>query len=1422
MRSKRKTKVKQHISFFMCFILLASLLLNFPFLSFKEVLADETKDLILRYDGAEVEEIYLSKNDSLTIDVNGEYSDYQWQILKADDFDESNGFWVSIQGCTSSSINITYALVRSMLNSNNTAKIRARVREGNGSEFTVSEPVNIIILEDEAERSDEELPASTESSETPMQLFSLRDPEPIMLLNSDIEPIAQDGSEYVTITINYDFKTGGQAFDSYVATLVKGTSFETTVISPTIIGYDAVREDDSGITESASEVVIDCSEGVYDNIVINVVYQPALVNYTVRYFFQNIFDDMYSENTSYAVMDAKGYTGDNPDSSYFEKEYSGYSALNLDRDEISADGSSEYHMYYNRNYYLLNFNLNGGYGVEPIYAKYGSSFVVNTPIKHGYMFVGWDLLDESGQGDGKSDDIITTIPSANKSYKALWKAENTTYQVVYWKENPDDSGYSYWGRETIGAVSSYPVNGSDRASAIGLADSRYFEYNDALTDKGIIVDGDGSTVVNVYYTRKVYTLKFYYARSKVVSGKTQYHVVGGNSWPFANCGSTDIKTMLAATPESAWGQVQTLPTLNANGQDKGYKTGSETYNKITYYYIEFSAKYDSYVGDIWPIDIFDPIKTIKTFDFGNYAYFSAWNVEHHTKYSSDNENKTLKGGYLRLDKTVLYDEKYSDSKNIRFFAFWENGATGIGWNKPNQWIYRIHLPVLDNEGYDSIYNGIKYRLDFTTALYDNNTNNEPWSQTATGVEGFTVSSRVASVNKLLDSKYGIYSYYMDYYYTRNTYTLEFNNYGKVEKVNSNVPFETPLSNYAFTPEYPSTLESGAYEFGGWYTSPGCYDGTEVDWDTYEMPASDLMLYAKWTPKEHTVKVYQTYGDAIAQSNLYASFNITHRNVVNPPSSFVNPTKEGYSFNGWFYIEDGGDKVAFNFQEFAVTKDLIVFADWSSDIVVSYEVNYVFVDENETRHTIADKTVGNSFAGNTKTFKAKAVTELYDGYTEHYYPRTNNHSIFMDSHSANNSFTFEYIYLEKVPYTVRYINKITGEELRTSKHFPDNEDSVVSEKFEYIKDFVPDAYYKRLVLSANPSENIITFYYVPDSTHAYYAVRHYIQDAIGDGYSEYAVIEGVGDIGTEVEADPLSISGFSYNRQASTSKGRIIGEGLLLELYYDRNVYSYTVNYLEHGTNKVLATAKTGSVRYGNTVTEDAISIDGYNLMGESSVNLEIKDKTSLNVINFYYSLPEITIQYRAIVEGVGVSKDCTVSMSQEVVYYSSGIKGSKPIIYGNNYKFVGWYTDSLCTNKVNSNWIGEDNLLLPPLDTAIYYAKFVPTKANLKIINTGVDLTLDNDQTFIYSIRGIEGTPTKKIYLTVVVKGNDFVTINDLPIGEYIVSEFSDWSFRYTPDTKSKNVSLSGDGQTATVTFIETRTSELFLDGNAYQKNLFK
>ena len=64
--------------------------------------------------------------------------------------------------------------------------------------------------------------------------------------------------------------------------------------------------------------------------------------------------------------------------------------------------------------------------------------------------------------------------------------------------------------------------------------------------------------------------------------------------------------------------------------------------------------------------------------------------------------------------------------------------------------------------------------------------------------------------------------------------------------------------------------------------------------------------------------------------------------------------------------------------------------------------------------------------------------------------------------------------------------------------------------------------------------------------------------------------------------------------------------------------SYTVNYLEQGTNTVLREAKTvNNKTFGDKVTEQAIDIDGYNKVDPTEKTITIGAEN--NVINFYYT-----------------------------------------------------------------------------------------------------------------------------------------------------------------------------------------------------------
>ena len=160
--------------------------------------------------------------------------------------------------------------------------------------------------------------------------------------------------------------------------------------------------------------------------------------------------------------------------------------------------------------------------------------------------------------------------------------------------------------------------------------------------------------------------------------------------------------------------------------------------------------------------------------------------------------------------------------------------------------------------------------------------------------------------------------------------------------------------------------------------------------------------------------------------------------------------------------------------------------------------------------------------------------------------------------------------------------------------------------------------------------------VPDNNNLivklYYARRndlsytvYYKEQGTEKELANAKVVDGqtFGDVVTE---NAIDIDG--YNKVNPTSADITITTGKNEHTFYytKRNDLSYTVNYLEKGTNNVLHTAKTvENQTFGAevtaSVTNDAIekpeAIDGYNCVEVDKETLTIG--TSTNEINFYYT-----------------------------------------------------------------------------------------------------------------------------------------------------------------------------------------------------------
>lgn len=170
-------------------------------------------------------------------------------------------------------------------------------------------------------------------------------------------------------------------------------------------------------------------------------------------------------------------------------------------------------------------------------------------------------------------------------------------------------------------------------------------------------------------------------------------------------------------------------------------------------------------------------------------------------------------------------------------------------------------------------------------------------------------------------------------------------------------------------------------------------------------------------------------------------------------------------------------------------------------------------------------------------------------------------------------------------------------------------------------------------------------------------------------------------------------------------------------------------------------------------------------------------------------------------------------VSETVMVESGPAVGSTPTP-GTGFKFVGWFKDQACTQPVDATWI-ENNKIIPQKTTeayeaATYYAKFDYAVADLTIKQVGE--IADENQTFIYVVTGGD-LPQSGI--KVAVKGNSSVTIKNLKIGSYTVTEETNWNWRCGTTGGSQSITLQG-AQTNEVSFTNNGSNSKWLSGNAY------
>lgn len=655
-----------------------------------------------------------------------------------------------------------------------------------------------------------------------------------------------------------------------------------------------------------------------------------------------------------------------------------------------------------------------------------------------------------------------------------------------------------------------------------------------------------------------------------------------------------------------------------------------------------------------------------------------------------------------------------------------------------------------------------------------------------------------------------------------------------------------------------------------------------------------------------METYQTTGD---EALVHYTQVVDHGSTLGEIADPTDPSGHEYTFGGWFY-EKSGKKVALTPTDTAVKEDLLVYAEWSHLTAQPYLIHYVlkeaaaeewralldeaslFSPEDGKAYTvtngsgesrtyiyyagegggyhrqIAADSRGYANQGSTRTFYPKAgdpYNQLYSGFNSGYYPTLASHSITMEEDTPSNPtvnvFTFYYVHAATVSYKVEYRYHDTGELIEsestgTGSVEKETSKAVVTERFAVVKDYVPDAFYKRLVLAVvedgnggymGSPDNVVTFYYTKNIENAYYAVHYMLQnvDAATDelslkqdgtyaNYTESTVYtEGIGEIGAYINVTPQKFSGFTMRDTAVVRWGNssntvpvnagafsltVRKEGTELYVFYTRNTQNYVVRYLRYGSDPhkpqpvdVLHAPVSGKGKYGEVVTAAAESIEGYNCVSNLSQSIVLRPDNSQNEIIFYYEPLQYTVEYRVWAYNGG-----TLDNTLEVVEGKNSFKGATPAAKS-GYTFVGWYQDAECTIPVGEKGTvdatgkltPERSELLPAPQTNVFYARFKAVYGNVTIEREATEDESNGVGTYVYRLTS-QADPTYIVEVTVPKGGS--TTVYDLPCGSYTVEQVDSWSWRYSD--REQTVEIEKD-ETKTVKFDGAAVKKKWLTGSS-------
>lgn len=602
--------------------------------------------------------------------------------------------------------------------------------------------------------------------------------------------------------------------------------------------------------------------------------------------------------------------------------------------------------------FTLSFNTDGGTNVNPISANNGSNVVLPTSRKNGKTLEGW--IDSSGTLYKPGSNY--TMPVGGGTLTAKWRDNKYTvkfdgngatlgtmsdldctygirdklplnayvktgHTFVNWTVRKVVAGETYWlyrnssdiswfkeGTEPSGYIKHVYEDGKDTISPTDVDGDvitlvAQWSVNSYYLDLGGMLDGSSSMNTNGYGTFDVYIEGVLKAQG--VSDYYTLHPYGTNY---------EVKNIKATTGHT-YGGVHSGTLKGSIGE--GHRSVRLIFNTNTY-----SVVYNANGGtgsSSTSTHKYGVEKALSTNGFSRVGYtFEGWNTK------PDGSGTNYSNNQLVTNLTSV------DKATVTLYAKWKPISYTIG--------YTLNGGVVSG-------NPSSYNIETETFTLKNPTKTGNTFLGWTGSNGSTAQKSVSIIKGTTGNK----AYTANW--SVNSYTLTYNaNGGSVSSTSKQVQYGSQYGTL------PTPTRTG-YTFKGWYTSAS--GGTKVA-STNVMGASNVTIYAQWTPITYSI-TYNLNGGS-NPSGVATSYNI-ETNTFNLPT----PTKNGYSFGGWYSNSSFTGSVITSITK-GSTGNKVLYAKWTSvNYSISYNLNGGTVSGNPSSYNIE-----------TETFTLKNPTKT--GYT----------------------------------------------------------------------------------------------------------------------------------------------------------------------------------------------------------------------------------------------------------------------------------------------------------------------------------------------------------------------------------------------------------------------------------------------------------